>query len=156
MKVLVREKIWNVLSIVAFAFLVAVLGRHLDQTDFRLGDIGIWDWTIMVMATFRLTRMILYDRIFKFLRDWIKPFSRYGLILSLRSLFTCPWCAGVWVALIIFVLYQLVPYGDIFVYLLSIAAAGTLVQLVSGMMTLRIEKAEMDIHRRENRANEKN
>ncbi len=156
MKVLVREKIWNILSMLTYAVLVVLLGRYLDQNAFKLEDISVWEWIILALATFRLTRMILYDRVFKFLRDWIKPFSRYGLILSLRSLFTCPWCAGVWVALIIFVLYRLVPYGDVFVYLLSIAAVGTLIQLVSGLMSLTIEKKEMDMHQNNSPGNEKN
>ena len=156
MDLFTREKIWNVISILVFAGFVVVLGYTLGKCNIDVKNITVWNWVIIVLATFRLTRMILYDRIFKFLRDIIKPFSRKGIIVSLRSLFTCPWCAGVWVAMIVFALDQLIPYGELLVYLLAIAAVATSIQLITGLLSLEIEKRERKLYTTKEKNNSEN
>lgn len=47
---------------------------------------------VLVLATYRITRLIVNDTITEFIRVKI-PFERwYG------ELIRCPWCTGVWVA----------------------------------------------------------
>lgn len=100
--------------------------------------------TVLVLATFRLTHLIVYDEITSFLR---KPFLlveyetdesgqtyrhegirgtgwRYavGLMLS------CHWCVGVWSALGLTVLYLWLPASFPFHLILAVAGAAALLE----------------------------
>ena len=58
-----------------------------------------------------MTRILVFEKIFKYLRDVLKKREDLYVIGTFHSIITCPWCAGVWVTLIIVVFYFLVPYG---------------------------------------------
>lgn len=101
-------------------------------------NITLMELMLFALASFRLTRLIVYDQITEFLR---KPFleeqieiedgkeeiyvvPKDHLILGFfGKLLTCHWCTGIWSAIIIFAAYSLYP-GAAVPILLILAVAG--------------------------------
>ncbi|MBN3523170.1 DUF1360 domain-containing protein [Paenibacillus apiarius] len=113
-------------------------------------DISWFTFVLLFLASYRLTRLIVFDEITAFLR---RPFveerfhtDETGAIYAvidekggrfhafMRKLLTCYWCVGVWCAAAVGAAYLLIP--DIaypFVLVLAIAgAAGILESFVKG------------------------
>lgn len=94
------------------------------------------DWlslVVLVLAVFRLTRMLVDEEgpgdVFALLRQWAgcyeyghngRPVTQLGRILS------CPYCAGVWVAVFLVAL-SLIPYVSFVVYWLAVAGGQVLI-----------------------------
>lgn len=130
---------WNALAMVAFivAFLgtVLIIGpwnlRELYQLDF-------FDLTVLGLATLRVIRLITFDKIFGFVRQWFlderdgawhKPHGGFRRLIA--ELIECIWCTGLWAALAVTALYLVFPLGRFFVIILAVSALGTVLQNVS-------------------------
>jgi hypothetical protein len=76
---------------------------------------------ILALAAFRLTRLLTTDAILEDVRNSF--WNKYPPNTKLGYLWTCDWCMGFWVALIVFGLWLVVPQVTIVVSLiLSISA----------------------------------
>lgn len=120
-----QEKFWNFLATLFFIAMIILLGYGMDKTGKKIEDVRLLDLSMMALATYRLTRILVFDKIFKLLRDFIRSRSRLYLFFVIREIITCPWCAGVWVALVIVVLFFFVPYGKLFIYLMAISGVAS-------------------------------
>jgi hypothetical protein len=120
-----QEKFWNFLATLFFIAMVILVGFLMDKNGKKIDDIKLIDLTMMALATYRLTRILVFDKIFKLFRDFIRSRSRLYLFFVIREIITCPWCAGVWVALVIVVLFFFVPYGKLFIYLMAISGVAS-------------------------------
>lgn len=73
---------------------------------------------IDIIATYRLTKLVMEDKITEPLRDFVYehfPKSKLSYLIA------CPWCISVWAALVIFAIRRLYPEkAD---YLSSVLAA---------------------------------
>ncbi|NPC92940.1 DUF1360 domain-containing protein [Bacillus sp. WMMC1349] len=104
-------------------------------------------FTILILASYRLTHLIVFDKITEFIR---KPFmkkkktidqqghtniekvpkSKFGYLLN------CYWCAGIWCALIIGLGYLFIPKISIpLIFILSIAGAQAILETFVGVGT---------------------
>lgn len=110
-------------------------------------EIDIFQFLLMTLAVFRLTRLIVYDKITDFIR---KPFheiveeteadgtiSSYieikgsGLKYWLGYLLSCYWCVGIWCSVIIIAAYYLSPiYSSVVIFILAVAALAALIEAV--------------------------
>jgi len=145
MKITTAEKTWNLLSSIIFVLLIVVVGFLINQKGIILEDISVLTLIILMIATFRLTRIIVYDRVFKVFRDIIRSFEGSGIGDSMKAIITCPFCAGVWVALFVVACYFLIPFGDFFVYIMAIAGVGTYIQLTINYIGLAADEKQMDL-----------
>jgi hypothetical protein len=73
------EKIWNVVSMLVFVLLLIVLGILLKAEGTEITDIRLLDLLLICIATYRMTRLLVYDRIFKLVRDIIRSFEGTGI-----------------------------------------------------------------------------
>jgi hypothetical protein len=119
--------------------------------------ISVFDLTLISLATFRLTRLFVYDHITTFLRDFFsdkritadgsstfeKP--QAGVRRTLADLFGCPWCFGTWAALIVTFFYFLTPYAWFPIAVLAVAGIGSLIQLVANLIghSAELKKAQV-------------
>lgn len=101
-------------------------------------DISLIHLMILILASFRLTHLIVYDEITSFLRspflqEFYESDERGELVRHLEikgkglrhwigSLLTCHWCVGVWSSALIVLLYWLLP--SVFPLILLLAVAG--------------------------------
>lgn len=143
-----KHQAWNFWSAFVFFGAAALVGYFLDHAGIDIRDLNFKEATVIVLATYRMTRILVFEKIFKYFRDALKRRENLYLIGTLSSIITCPWCLGVWVTLIIVVFYYLVPYGDLLVYVLALAGVASVVILVSNLMHMWTERWQR-IHQRE-------
>lgn len=103
-----------------------------------------FDLVILTLASFRLTRLIVYDEIFSFIR---KPFIKVtyeqsadgelleyieykgsGIRRWFGQLLSCHWCFGVWSASFIILIYFFIMPLYPLLLLLAIAGAAGIIQ----------------------------
>ncbi len=147
-----KHQAWNFWSAFAFFGLVALMGYLLKKKGVDIREITFKEATVIILATYRMTRILVFEKIFKYLRDVLKRREDYYLIGTLSSIITCPWCLGVWVTLVIIVFYYLVPYGDLLVYVLALAGIASLIILLSNLLHMWTE-GKQRIHQRGKHSN---
>lgn len=132
---------WNAFFFILFP-IAAILSFWLLQkteTVSTLWSLGVFDIAILSLATFRVVRLVVADKIFSFgrslfnntLSDGTEMKPESGFRRAVAELIECPWCVGVWAVLLVIVLYIIAPVGRFFVMLLAIAALGSLIQILS-------------------------
>lgn len=79
-------------------------------------ELSILELMLISIASFRLSKLLMEDAIFEFIR---KPFFTYvekdGVQYKqskgfIGDMFSCYWCLPVWTTLVLLVLYKVFPY----------------------------------------------
>lgn len=137
---------WNAIFGIAFLCIAAIAFWYVSdgfQTLRWVYVFGTFDVAIMGLATFRLVRLLSFDKIFSFVRLWFRDavvsedgtvtyeLPKRGPRLTVSELLDCIWCTGIWSALAVGVMYMAHPLGRFFVIILAIAAIGSFLQNVS-------------------------
>ena len=112
-----------------------------------LHEIGIAVLLILGLAAFRLTRLIVFDKITEPMRRpffneveekdeegnvavYLVPKER-GIRGWIGELLACYWCTGVWVSLLLFSLYMSKwPAGEFIILILAIAAIASILEVL--------------------------
>ena len=143
---LIKEKALDFISSMVFIIAFIISMYLFDLKELTFSNISISDVVFIIIGTYRVTRMIVYEKIFSLFRFPFKKKAVAGLHSSINNLLTCPWCASVWVGLFVFDIYYLIPYGRFFVYLMAISAIAVPLVLLGNIATLRndILKRERD------------
>lgn len=151
-----NQNIWNFLFAVFFLALVYGAVKMLLSVNGQLPvSVDLFDFILIILATFRLTRLVVYDRIMKFFRDWFlderELISSSGDIIFLREkpadgprrtvadLLSCPWCTGMWFAFAVTFFYYLTPYAWFFILALAVGGAASFIQVLANMIGWRAE-----------------
>jgi hypothetical protein len=151
---------WNFCFATFFASLV-VSGVIILEGNERaaLHTLTPFEFVILSLATFRLTRLFVYDRITAFFREQFfdAKISKSGIITlekpkrgprrTLADLLSCPWCIGVWAGATVVFFYALTPYAWYPVLMLAVSALGTFFQLLSNLVGHRAELLKQDTER---------
>ncbi len=145
------EKWWNIVSTFVFIALVVLAGTLLIDAGVDIRNITAFEFLLIAISTYRMTRMLVYDRVFKLIRDMIRLMEGTGFGDSLKAIVTCPWCAGVWIALFNTTVYFLIPFGDIFVTLMAIAGIATLFQLSVNFIGLKADEKQFDLKKKKDK-----
>ena len=138
---------WNFSSVFFFFALLAGAGYLFSKAGIDIRDITFKESVVIILAIYRLTRIVVFEQIFRFLRNSLKRRKDLYLIGTIHDIVTCPWCSGVWVSLIILVFYYLVPYGDLMTYVLALAGVASLLILFSNLIHMWTENKQR-IHRK--------
>jgi hypothetical protein len=95
-----------------------------------ISDISIIEFIVLALATYRLTRLIIEDKVMDWLRERI--WSRFPPDKRLGYLITCYWCLGFWFASLVVLAYIIVPVPTmVFSVILAVSA---LVGIVAARM----------------------
>ena len=143
-----KHQAWNFWSAFIFFGLVVLVGFLLENKGVDIEELTLKEAILIVLASYRMTRILVFEKIFKYFRDVLKKRESLYLIGTFSSIITCPWCAGVWVTLTIIVFYFLVPYGALLVYVLALAGVASIVILYSNIMHMKTESKQR-IHRKQ-------
>ena len=104
--------------------------------------VPVWDAILMTFATFRITRLVVYDKIARWFRA---IFERPGgFFETVTDLLQCPWCIGFWSALIVAFCYFVFPWAWFIIFFLALAGAGSLLQVTANGIGWRAELLKMD------------
>jgi hypothetical protein len=110
-------------------------------------EISIWELIVLAIAGFRLTRLIVFDKITEFIRApflreveevnengeiEIYDVPREGLIRGfIGELISCYWCTGIWASLFLYMLYSWLPaIAGPAVIVLAIAGISAVIETV--------------------------
>lgn len=122
---------WNVFFTLFFIALTFLAYRILIETGSAPQEISLWDATIMALATFRLTRLVVYDAITKWFRLCFEHGEERTFVGTIKTLINCPWCMGLWFALVVATSYFIWPPLWFFIFVLALGGAATLMQLTA-------------------------
>lgn len=140
-----KQNALNFASLFVYFALLLFVGFLLKRKGFSVTDLSVREIIIIMLASYRLTRILVFEKILKFFRDFVKSNQRYYILNTVRFIITCPWCAGVWITLIIIVFYYLIPYGIFLVYILAISGVASFLVLIANLVGLSVEGKQ---HRR--------
>lgn len=143
-----KHQAWNFWSVFVFISAVVLVGYLLREKGVDIEKMTLKQAVVIILASYRMTRILVFEKIFKYFRDVLKKREHLYVIGTIHSMITCPWCAGVWVTLIIITLYFLVPYGVLLVYVLALAGLASMVILVSNLLHMYTERRQR-IHQKE-------
>lgn len=141
----IQSKTWNFWAAIFFIVCLVGLGFALDCKGISTEDFTFGNITLMVLATYRLTRILVFDKIFKLFRDFFRSRQRLYLFFVIKEIITCPWCAGVWVSLIIILFYFLVPFGQLFIIVLAISGVASFIVILVNYVGLSTEEKQFDM-----------
>lgn len=125
---------WNVVFSLFFVFLMYLAYRIVIVDGGVPQYISVWDATIMTLATFRLTRLVVYDAITRWFRDIFADSKEFTLMGTIKTLINCPWCMGLWFALLVATAYFTSPFLWFFIFVLALAGAGSFVQIFANLV----------------------
>lgn len=143
-----KHQAWNFWSVFVFLSAVGFMGYLLELKGIAMEDLTFKEALVFILASFRTTRILVFEKIFKYFRDVLKRRQHMYVIGTIHAMITCPWCAGVWATLIIIVLYYLVPYGVLLVYVLALAGLTSMLILVSNLLHMYTERRQR-IHQKD-------
>lgn len=123
-----EQHFWNFAYSVLFIFLVGLSMWYLNSIDRLPHKIPAFDFILLCLSTFRLIRLFVYDSITNFVRDHFSQYNN-GPGKTMRNLLDCPWCTGVWMALVVTFFYFTSPFSWYPLLLLSVAGVGSFIQI---------------------------
>jgi hypothetical protein len=143
---------WNFVFSVFFIILI-VMGAIILETEARipLANLEVVDYVLITLASWRLTRLFVYDAVSKFFREqfWdVKKVGKgyrlekpsYGPRRTLADLMGCPWCFGIWATATVIFFYLLTPYAVFPVVILALSGVATFLQLSSNLVGNKAEQ----------------
>jgi hypothetical protein len=150
-----EQNIWNAALTLLFVLCIALSYLSLVQSGVPHA-IPTFDALLLALATFRLTRLFVYDHITQWIRDLflqvrvtngsiVREKPERGVRRTIATLLDCPWCLGMWAAYVLTYLYFLTPHTWFFVLVLAIAGLGTLLQLLANLVGRSAEYKKMQL-----------
>jgi len=135
---------WNPIFILFFVLLIAAafwLTYGNSYAMSQLYNFDLFDVLILGLATLRLIRLVTFDKIVQFFRnfflnksngEYVKPEA--GFKRAIVELYECIWCTGMWGALVALFLYVSSPLGFFVTLVLAISALGSVFQNLSKLI----------------------
>jgi len=138
-----------------FFLILIVMGAIILETEAYIvwSEFTTFDYLVVTLATWRLTRLFVYDSITRFVReqfmDVVKSGRGYRLEKPkagprrlLAELFSCPWCASVWAGTFVVFFYVLTPYAVFPLVVLAVSAVASFMQLLANLVGYNAERAK--------------
>ena len=137
---------------------LAVWGMYAIRGGF-LVSVPPFDALIMSFAAFRITRLVVYDKITRWFRELFaetrtveKDGVNYveirtlpnGFRHTIYDLLNCPWCIGIWSALIVVFCYFVFAWAWSVIFFLALAGAASLIQVIANGVGWRAENLKLE------------
>jgi hypothetical protein len=159
------QNLWNFLFAV---FFVVVLVAALIELNWMYegfpNTVSLFDVILIILASFRITRLIVYDKVTRFFREWfvekreviiesktyveIIPYTS-GFRATLHELLNCPWCIGMWAALITTFAYFAFDWSWFVILFLAIAGVASFIQILANLIGWKAENLKLEAAARE-------
>ncbi len=151
------QYIWNVIFLLFFLCLVFMATVILQTEAYKPYDeLTFVDFALITLASFRIVRMVIYDKIFAFFREQFYDATEYkGTVMlvkpeggprrTLADLLSCPWCFGVWATAMVAFLYLLTPYAFFPALFLALSSVVSMLQITANLIGWKAEGAKLDV-----------
>jgi len=153
-----NQYVWQFIFALFFLGVLSFYISLLEQYAYRpLISLSFPDLLLITLATFRMIRLFVYDRITAFFREQFWDVNQVGAgevvftkplrgpRRALADLLSCPWCFGVWAAAMTTFFYLLTPYTFYIVLFLAIAAVATFIQILANMIGWKAELLKKNV-----------
>lgn len=161
------QNVWNFLFSVVFVGLVTLSLWNMQRVFGALPtDISVFDAILIVLAVFRLTRLFVYDKVTRFVREWFvqnrlvltetgamietTPFKK-GFRRAISEILACPWCTGAWLSLPVVYCYFMYAWSWYVIFVLAVAGMATCVQILVNLVGWQAELSKMAIGEHDNK-----
>lgn len=161
------QNYWNMLASGLFLLVTALAIWIIWRVRGSLPtSIPLFDAVMLSLAAFRITRLVVYDKITRFFREWFVEVQveeiegrqmvaltpvLHGIKGTIHDLLGCPWCIGVWSALVVVFCYFVFSWAWIVLFMLAVAGVSSFIQLTSNLIGWKAEAAKLDTREREAR-----
>lgn len=154
------QNFWN--FIFSLFFLVVLAGALWEvwgeYNDFPR-SVPPFDLLLMAFASFRVTRLIVYDKITRWFRELFADSREFeeagvryvevrphgsGFRHTVYDLLACPWCIGFWSALAVAFGYFVFPWAWFVIFFLALAGMGSLIQVTANAIGWKAEILKND------------
>lgn len=140
------EKFWNFIYSISFIIIIVIISFLDNNIHTLIQKLGFFDFVIISLAAFRLTRLLVYDKVLNFLRDFIiKSKSEAGFVKSTQYFLTCPWCSGIWMTLLIVIIYLYLPVGKLFALILAISGVASFIHILISLLSWLSEEKKNNL-----------
>lgn len=137
---------WNIFFTLFFIGLVYFAFEFINWSGGTPRTVSVWDSVLMMLATFRLTRLVVYDSITKWIRNWFEDGEEYTFMGTLKTLINCPWCVGLWFASVVAAAYFAAPFTWFFIFILALGGAASFVQIIANGLGWNAEYKKRKTH----------
>lgn len=147
---------WNFVFLVFFVG-VLVMAAIVLKTEARIAytDLTLLDLTLITLASFRITRLFVYDSVTRFFREQFYDVktvrNKMGLVKplvgprrTLADLISCPWCFGAWATMCVTFFYLLTPWAYFPTLILALSSLATLLQICANAIGWKAEQLKKD------------
>ncbi len=151
---------WNVVFLIFFVCLVFMGAVILESESYKVySELTLVDFVLITLASFRIIRLVVYDKIFAFFREQFYDVTEYkskvvltkpltGPRRTMADLLSCPWCFGTWASAMVIFFYLITPYAFFPVALLALSSVATFLQLLTNLIGWKAEQAKLDVEER--------
>lgn len=146
-----EQRPWNMLSSAVFVALVAVAIYFLDSQNKLPTSISVFDFFVIIFATFRITFLLVYDSVTHYIRDFFEQFQT-GPGRTVANLIYCPWCVGVWMAFIVSFFYFVTKFAWYPIFIFSLAGLGSLIIITAQRI---MERESLEKNKQNNNSSHK-
>jgi hypothetical protein len=155
-----EQNLWNFLFTLLFA--VVLLGGTSWLWSAGRLPVGItfFDAALVALASFRLTRLFVYDKIMQFVRDWfldtglvedeagnlmlVREKPETGPRRTVVELLGCPWCFGLWITMVTTFAYFATPFLWLPILIFALAGVVSILQIGVNLIGWRAESAKQE------------
>jgi hypothetical protein len=129
-----RFHFWNVFFLLFFLVVAKFMYLWLERNGLLIPTIPLFDFFLMTLAVQRLTRLFAYDVVTEFFRNWFSGHDPRSLLGTMGALLACPWCTGLWFALLIVFAYFATPVAWYAILVLALGSLGSFVQIITNLV----------------------
>jgi len=161
------QNLWNFLFSIFFVIVLvaALYGMNAARGGYLI-SVPPFDALLIAFAAFRVTRLIVYDKITRWFRELfvdtrvingpdgaLVEIHKHGSGIrhTISDLLECPWCIGFWSSLVLVYGYFLYDWAWTIIFFLAIAGAGSLLQLWANVIGWKAENLKLDAREKEER-----
>lgn len=141
------QNFWNIIYTILFITIYIELAQILIIARGSIPtSISFFDLSLITLATFRLTRLFVYDKMTRFVRDIFTPVDKdnnNGPLRTIHDILSCPWCFGVWAATMVTFFYFLTPLAWLPILILAVAGLSSFIQLTANMIGWTAENGKI-------------
>ncbi len=140
-----RLHFWHTVLLVFYAALAVAAYLWLSAAGKLAAFVPVGDFILMALAIMRLVRLFTYDTVTAFIRNWFVDPNPESFRGSLGTLVNCPWCTGLWFALVVVFFYFATPTVAWYAILvLALSSVGSFLMLLTNWVGWSAEKKKRE------------
>lgn len=125
---------WHTTMLLFFVAVASYAYYFLELSGLLRAYVPLTDFFLMSLAIFRLVRLFTYDSITAFVREWFAGADPRSFLGTCGTLINCPWCTGLWFALVVLFFYFLTPIAWYAILMLALSSFASFIQILANLI----------------------